>query len=286
MTRSGAGSTGRVVPGYEAKVIDDAGHEMPPGIPGRLAVRGPTGCRYLADTRQTVYVQSAWNVTGDTYAMDKDRYFWYQARSDDMIISAGYNIAGPEVETVLLTHPAVAECGVVASPCPERGHIVKAYVVLRAGQSGDDALTKALQDFVKEAIAPYKYPRAIEYVDIVAAHADRKAAALRAAQDRARRRQEAAGILRRSLLSESPSPRIASRVGGQHHPPAGRMAAAEGLRQRHQGARRNGLHRRHDRLGCERTIPGRARRADATGIAECRWRCSPQAAHGPSISSA
>jgi 2-aminobenzoate-CoA ligase len=158
------GSTGRVVPGYEAKVIDDAGHEMPPGIPGRLAVRGPTGCRYLADTRQTVYVQSAWNVTGDTYAMDKDRYFWYQARSDDMIISAGYNIAGPEVETVLLTHPAVAECGVVASPCPERGHIVKAYVVLRAGQSGDAAMTKALQDFVKEAIAPYKYPRAIEYV--------------------------------------------------------------------------------------------------------------------------
>ncbi|MBZ0147649.1 MAG: AMP-binding protein, partial [Pseudorhodoplanes sp.] len=159
-----AGSTGRVVPGYEAKVIDDAGHEMPPGIPGRLAVRGPTGCRYLADTRQTVYVQSAWNVTGDTYVMDKDRYFWYQARSDDMIISAGYNIAGPEVETVLLTHPAVAECGVVASPCPERGHIVKAYVVLRPGQTGDDAMTKVLQDFVKAAIAPYKYPRAIEYV--------------------------------------------------------------------------------------------------------------------------
>ncbi len=158
------GSTGRAVPGYEAKVIDDAGHEMPPGIPGRLAVRGPTGCRYLADTRQTVYVQSGWNVTGDTYVMDKDRYFWYQARSDDMIISAGYNIAGPEVETVLLTHPAVAECGVVAAPCPERGHIVKAYVVLRAGHAGDESMTKALQDFVKAAIAPYKYPRAIEYV--------------------------------------------------------------------------------------------------------------------------
>lgn len=159
-----AGSTGRAVPGYQAKVIDDAGHEMPPGIPGRLAVRGPTGCRYLADTRQSVYVQSGWNVTGDTYVMDKDRYFWYQARSDDMIISAGYNIAGPEVETVLLTHPAVAECGVVAAPCPERGHIVKAYVVLRPGNAGDEIMTKTLQDFVKAAIAPYKYPRAVEYV--------------------------------------------------------------------------------------------------------------------------
>ncbi len=159
-----AGATGKVVPGYEAKVIDDAGHEMPPGIPGRLAVRGPTGCRYLADNRQWVYVQSGWNVTGDTYMMDKDRYFWYQARSDDMIISSGYNIAGPEVETVLLTHPAVAECGVVGAPDEERGHIVKAYVVLRPGHAGDAAMTQALQDHVKATVAPYKYPRAIEYV--------------------------------------------------------------------------------------------------------------------------
>ena len=159
-----AGSTGKVVPGYEAKVIDDAGHEMPPGIPGRLAVRGPTGCRYLADNRQWFYVQSGWNVTGDTYMMDKDRYFWYQARSDDMIISSGYNIAGPEVETVLLTHPAVAECGVVGAPDEERGHIVKAYVVLRPGHAGDAAMTQALQDHVKATVAPYKYPRAIEYV--------------------------------------------------------------------------------------------------------------------------
>ena len=159
-----AGSTGKVVPGYEAKVIDDAGHEMPPGIPGRLAVRGPTGCRYLADNRQWFYVQSSWNVTGDTYMMDKDRYFWYQARSDDMIISSGYNIAGPEVETVLLTHPAVAECGVVGAPDEERGHIVKAYVVLRPGHAGDAAMTQALQDHVKATVAPYKYPRAIEYV--------------------------------------------------------------------------------------------------------------------------
>ena len=158
------GATGKVVPGYEAKVIDDEGREMPPGIPGRLAVRGPTGCRYLADTRQSVYVQSAWNVTGDTYVMDKERYYWYQARSDDMIISSGYNIAGPEIEVVLLAHPAVAECGVVAAPDEERGHIVKAYVVLRPGESGDAAMTRALQDHVKATIAPYKYPRAIEYV--------------------------------------------------------------------------------------------------------------------------
>ena len=159
-----AGSTGRVVPGYEAIVIDDEGKEMPPGIAGRLAVRGPTGCRYLADSRQFNYVQSGWNVTGDTYIMDKDRYFWYQARSDDMIISSGYNIAGPEVESALLTHAAVAECGVVGAPDEERGQIVKAYVVLRPGSTGDDAMTKQLQDHVKATVAPYKYPRAIEYV--------------------------------------------------------------------------------------------------------------------------
>ena len=159
-----AGSTGKAVPGYEAKVIDDEGREMPPGIAGRLAVRGPTGCRYLADTRQTVYVQSGWNVTGDTYVMDADGYFWYQARSDDMIISAGYNIAGPEVEAALLTHAAVAECGVVGVACEERGQIVKAYVILRPGLTGDEAMTKQLQDHVKATIAPYKYPRAIDYV--------------------------------------------------------------------------------------------------------------------------
>ena len=158
------GATGKAVPGYEAKVIDDAGHEMPPGIVGRLAVRGPTGCRYLADTRQHVYVQEGWNVTGDSYLMDKDGYFWFQARSDDMIISSGYNIAGPEVEGALLAHPAVAECGVVGAPDEERGHIVKAYVVLRDGHAGDAAMTRHLQDHVKATIAPYKYPRAIEYV--------------------------------------------------------------------------------------------------------------------------
>jgi 2-aminobenzoate-CoA ligase len=159
-----AGSTGKAVPGHVAKVVDEEGNEVPRGTAGRLAVRGPTGCRYLADARQTRYVQNGWNFPGDTYVQDADGYFWYQARSDDMIISAGYNIAGPEVEEVLLSHPAVAECGVVAAPDEERGHIVKAYIVLRAGQTGDAALTRALQDYVKATVAPYKYPRAIEYV--------------------------------------------------------------------------------------------------------------------------
>jgi 2-aminobenzoate-CoA ligase len=159
-----AGSTGRPVPGYEARILADAGNVAPPNTVGRLAVRGPTGCRYLADDRQKKYVQNGWNVTGDTYLMDADGYFWYQARSDDMIISAGYNIAGPEVEAALLTHAAVAECGVVGCPDEERGQIVKAYVVLRANMTGDAAMTRALQDHVKATVAPYKYPRAIEFV--------------------------------------------------------------------------------------------------------------------------
>jgi len=158
------GATGKPVPGYEARVVDADGKELPPNTIGRLAVRGPTGCRYLADKRQRHYVQDGWNITGDTYLMDADGYFWYQARSDDMIVSSGYNIAGPEVEATLLEHPAVAECGVVGAPDEERGQIVKAYVVLRAGHSGDHALTKTLQEHVKATIAPYKYPRTIEYV--------------------------------------------------------------------------------------------------------------------------
>ena len=158
------GSTGIPVPGYEAKIVDADGKDVPDGTPGRLAVRGPTGCRYLADERQARYVLNGWNITGDTYLRDADGYFWYQARSDDMIISAGYNIAGPEVEACLLTHEAVAECGVVGAPCPERGQIVKAYIVLREGVTGDAALAKALQEHVKAGIAPYKYPRAIEFV--------------------------------------------------------------------------------------------------------------------------
>lgn len=159
-----AGSTGLAVPGYQAKVIDDDGREVMPGVIGRLAVRGPTGCRYLADDRQSKYVQDGWNITGDTYVRDREGYFWYQARSDDMIIAAGYNIAGPEVETCLLMHPAVAECGVVGSPDRARGTIVKAYVVLRPGYMPGPVMTNALQEFVKREIAPYKYPRAIAYV--------------------------------------------------------------------------------------------------------------------------
>jgi len=158
------GATGKPVPGYQAKIIDEEGNELPANTPGRLAVRGPTGCRYLADERQKNYVENGWNVTGDTYARDEDGYFWYQARSDDMIVSAGYNIAGPEVESVLLLHEAVAECGVVGCPDTERGQIVKAYVVLKPGFAGDAAMTKLLQDFVKAEVAPYKYPRAIEFV--------------------------------------------------------------------------------------------------------------------------
>ena len=159
-----AGATGKPVPGYEARVIDENGGEVPPGTPGRLAVRGPTGCRYLGDKRQLEYVQRGWNITGDTYIKDADGYYRYQARSDDMIISAGYNIAGPEVETALLTYPAVAECGVVGQPDDERGQIIKAYVILRPGFAADVAMTHELQEHVKATVAPFKYPRAIEYV--------------------------------------------------------------------------------------------------------------------------
>lgn len=159
------GATGYAIPGYVATVLDDEGKPCAPGVVGKLAVKGPTGCKYLADERQRVYVQNGWNVTGDAYAMDEDGYFYFQARADDMIISAGYNIAGPEVESALLAHEAVAECGVVGAPDEERGMIVKAYVVLKPGYTGDAALTTALQEHVKASIAPYKYPRAIEYRD-------------------------------------------------------------------------------------------------------------------------
>ncbi len=158
------GSTGRAVPGYVAMILDANGDPAPDGEIGRLAVKGPTGCRYLADERQSVYVQNGWNVTGDTFIRDEDGYFWYQARSDDMIVSSGYNIAGPEVEEALLAHDAVAECGVVGAPDEARGSLVKAYIVLAPGTTGDAALVRELQDFVKTRIAPYKYPRAIEFV--------------------------------------------------------------------------------------------------------------------------
>ena len=159
------GATGKPVPGYRAKVVDDDGSEVPPGTIGKLAVQGPTGCRYLSDERQKNYVKNGWNVTGDAYVMDADGYFFYQARTDDMIISAGYNIAAPEVEDALMLHPAVAECAVVGVSDEERGQIVKAFVVLRPGQAGDEAMARTLQDFVKSTVAPYKYPRAIEFID-------------------------------------------------------------------------------------------------------------------------
>ena len=159
------GATGQVVPGYEAMVVDDDLKPVPPGTTGHLVVRGPTGCTYLDDERQQNYVRNGWNLTGDSYQMDEDGYFWFQARSDDMIISGGYNIAGPEVESTLMSHAAVAECAVIGVPDEQRGQLVKAFVLLRPGHEGDDALTKELQDFVKNTIAPYKYPRALEFVE-------------------------------------------------------------------------------------------------------------------------
>jgi 2-aminobenzoate-CoA ligase len=159
------GATGVPVPGYRAEVVDDEGRPVPTGTVGQLRVKGPTGCRYLADARQKNYVRNGWNYTGDAYWLDADGYFHYHARTDDMIISAGYNIASPEVEDALMQHPAVAECGVVGAADAERGQIVKAYVVLRAGHAADEAMAKTLQDFVKQTIAPYKYPRAIVFID-------------------------------------------------------------------------------------------------------------------------
>jgi 2-aminobenzoate-CoA ligase len=160
------GSTGRAVPGYEARVVDDEGREVPDGTIGRLAVRGPTGCRYLDNLeRQRAYVENGWNLTGDSYIRDADGYFWYQARTDDMIISGGYNISGPEVENVLLLHASVQECAVVGLPDEDRGQVVTAFVVLKPGTERSAAAAKELQDFVKREIAPYKYPRRVEFVD-------------------------------------------------------------------------------------------------------------------------
>jgi len=161
-----AGATGRAIPGYEARIVDAEGNPLPDGTVGKLAVRGPTGCRYMADPeRQQVYVQKGWNLTGDMYLRDPEGWFWYQARADDMIISAGYNIAGPEIEGVLLDHPLVKECAVIGAPDPARGQIVKAFIVLRQPERASPEMVKQLQDFVKAEIAPYKYPRAIEFVD-------------------------------------------------------------------------------------------------------------------------
>lgn len=159
------GATGRPVPGYQAAILDERGEPVPDGTPGLLAVKGPTGCRYLDDERQRAYVRDGWNLTGDTYVRDGEGYFWYRARNDDMIISAGYNIAGPEVEQALAAHPDVADCAVVGAPDELRGAVVKAYVVLRPGAAPGPEAVRALQEHVKASIAPYKYPRAVEFVE-------------------------------------------------------------------------------------------------------------------------
>ena len=158
------GAIGKVVPGYTARVVDDQGQEVPRGTVGKLAVIGPTGCRYLDDARQTNYVKAGWNYPGDAFVQDADGYFFFQARADDMIITSGYNVGGPEVEDALLKHPAVAECGVVGEPDAERGMVVKAFVVLKPGQQPDADMTRLLQDHVKATLAPFKYPRHIEFV--------------------------------------------------------------------------------------------------------------------------
>ncbi len=159
------GATGRPVAGYEAKVVDDDMNEVARNVVGRLAVRGPTGCRYLSDKRQANYVRDGWNLTGDTFVQDEEGLFHFVARADDMIVSGGYNIAGPEVEAALLLHAHVSECAVVAQPDTERGQVVCAYVVLKSGIAGDAACVKRLQDHVKATIAPYKYPRAVHFID-------------------------------------------------------------------------------------------------------------------------
>jgi len=159
------GAIGKVVPGYTAKVVDAQGDEVPLGTVGKLAVMGPTGCKYLDDARQGNYVKNGWNYPGDAFTQDADGYFFYQARDDDMIITSGYNVGGPEVEDALMQHPAVTECGVIGLPDDERGMIVKAFVVLKPGVDGNDACVKLLQDHVKAALAPFKYPRQIEFVD-------------------------------------------------------------------------------------------------------------------------
>ena len=160
-----AACTGKPVTGYEAKIVDQHGAEVPRGTVGRLAVRGPTGCRYLADDRQAVYVKDVWNIPGDSCSRDAEGDLHFAARNDDMIVSAGYNIAGPEVEAALLSHPMVVECAVFGKPDPQRGTIVQAFVVLTEGTPKDASTIKLLQDHVKASIAPYKYPRDVRFID-------------------------------------------------------------------------------------------------------------------------
>jgi len=159
------GALGKPLPGYRAMLVDENMQPVAPGEEGWLAIKGPVGCRYLADERQAKYVRDGWNITGDTYHTDADGYYYYHARVDDIIVTSGYNVSSPEVESVLLEHPAVAECGVIGVPDADRGQILKAFVVLKPGNAGDDTMVKTLQDYVKNNAAPYKYPRAISFVN-------------------------------------------------------------------------------------------------------------------------
>ena len=267
------GATGRPVPGYEARVVDADGNEVPPNTLGRLAVRGPTGCRYLADNRQRVYVRDGWNITGDTYLMDADGYFWYQARSDDMIVSAGYNIAGPEVETALLTHPAVAECGVVGAPDAERGQIVKAYVVLRPGHSGDAALDQAAAGLrqgqdralqisprhrIRRRIAAHRRPASCSASSFAACGRSRLAPArlVKAASGKGNNVSERSTRQDRDALHAMLQPPGWPRPKG----------FANGIAR----ARRNGVRRRHDRTGRAGPLRARLRGADEARAREHR----------------
>lgn len=160
-----AGALGKPLPGYTAMVVDDDMNPVPAGQVGKLAIKGPTGCRYLADERQKNYVRDGWNLTGDAFHTDADGYYYYHARIDDIIVTSGYNVSSPEVESALLAHPAVAECGVIGVADPDRGQIIKAFIVLKPGHRGGEAMVHTLQDFVKQTVAPYKYPRAISFVE-------------------------------------------------------------------------------------------------------------------------
>jgi 2-aminobenzoate-CoA ligase len=158
------GALGKLLLGYQGMLVDEQMNPVPVGETGKLALKGPTGCRYLADDRQKSSVRNGWNITGDAYHQDSDGYFYFHARIDDIIVTSGYNVSSPEVESVLLEHPAVAECGVIGIPDPDRGQILKAFIVLNPGYTGDEATVKTLQDFVKQNAAPYKYPRTIEFL--------------------------------------------------------------------------------------------------------------------------
>ena len=270
-----AGATGKAVPGYEAQVIDDDGSDVPPGTVGRLAVRGPTGCRYLADERQRKYVQNGWNVTGDTYLMDADGYFWYQARSDDMIISAGYNIAGPEVESALLTHPAVAECGVVGAPTRSAARSSRPMWCCAPGHDGDAAMARALQDHVKATIAPYKYPRAIEFVGELPKTQTGKLQRfelrrLRRRQARATNSLRNPGSRRMARNQSKMPPTAAATMTSCRRRCAAGWPRPIGLRQRHDGEGPRGRHRRRGRLGRDGQFPGRVRRAGAAAFRQHR----------------